>query len=228
MKTEFRPGKARTLIVWGCACSIVQCALTAEKVVTFELLGDLPGGQYFSTANDVSADGSVVVGESRSENGDQAFRWENGVMNGLGDLPGGQFQSEANGISADGSVIVGGTFHIVPGNIFEDYAYCWEDGVVTKLDDLPGGTSACVAVGISNDGEIIVGSSNSEMGSEACYWKDGDVTGLGDLPGGAFLSEAMCVSDDGFRNSELQRILVGCTFLQKESYKERKFGNDGR
>jgi len=50
----------------------------AEKVVTFELLGDLPGGEYSSIANDVSGDGSVVVGESRSEDGRQAFRWAYG------------------------------------------------------------------------------------------------------------------------------------------------------
>ena len=76
-------------------------------------LGDLPGGQIASFATAVSADGSVVVGESSSAASDccgEAFRWsvETGMMP-LGDLPGGfdHFQSSAQGVSADGSVVVG-------------------------------------------------------------------------------------------------------------------------
>ena len=38
-------------------------------------LGDLPGGDFYSTAYGVSADGSVVVGRGRSASGVEAFRW---------------------------------------------------------------------------------------------------------------------------------------------------------
>jgi probable HAF family extracellular repeat protein len=62
-------------------------------------------------ANDVSADGSVVVGWAGSaETGGLrgAFRWTDaGGTVPLGDLPGGGQVSEATGVSADGSVVVG-------------------------------------------------------------------------------------------------------------------------
>ena len=56
------------------------------NTVSFQGLGDLPGGGFWSNAVGVSADGSVVVGFSDSSASDigEAFRWENGVMTGLG------------------------------------------------------------------------------------------------------------------------------------------------
>lgn len=47
-------------------------------VVGFQGLGDLPGGNIFSQAAGVSADGSVVVGQSNSASGGEAFRWTAG------------------------------------------------------------------------------------------------------------------------------------------------------
>jgi probable HAF family extracellular repeat protein len=75
-------------------------------------LGDLAGGDFYSTATGVSADGAVVVGRSNSTSGVEAFRWTpvvNGAggMVGLGDLAGGGFDSTAYGVSADGAVVVG-------------------------------------------------------------------------------------------------------------------------
>ena len=78
-------------------------------------LGDLPGGLFYSDASGVSADGSVVVGSSKSASSGgtgtgrtEAFRWAQATgMVGLGDLPGGLFYSDASGVSADGSVVVG-------------------------------------------------------------------------------------------------------------------------
>ena len=86
-------------------------AMAASGEPAFIPLGDLSGGLYESKAYDVSADGSVVVGRSRSSgiglaDGYEAFRWSlDGGMIGLGP-PGGQF-SQATSVSADGSVIVG-------------------------------------------------------------------------------------------------------------------------
>ena len=75
---------------------------------TLRGLGDLPGGAFRSEAYDVSADGSVVVGTSHSENGWEAFRWTTQTgMVGLGDLPGGGFSSLAYSVSGNGGVIVG-------------------------------------------------------------------------------------------------------------------------
>jgi len=79
-------------------------------------LGDLPGGSFWSNVSGVSADGSVVVGQSFGAYGYEAFRWtqETGMV-GLGSLPGGLFVSGATGVSADGSVIVG---YSVGGEVF--------------------------------------------------------------------------------------------------------------
>lgn len=79
------------------------------QAASFQGLGFLPGGMFDgSTANGISADGSVVVGRSRND--EEAFRWTQATgMVGLGTLPGGAFSSFALGVSADGSVVVGTT-----------------------------------------------------------------------------------------------------------------------
>ena len=69
---------------------------------SFQGLGDLPGGVFASTDPRVCADGSVVVGWSRSGSGIEAFSWTSvGGMVGLGDQPGGAFNSFARAASAD-------------------------------------------------------------------------------------------------------------------------------
>ena len=63
-----------------------------------------------SVANDVSANGSVVVGQSTSfsPSNAEAWRWTAAAgMVGLGQLPGGVFGSSASDVSADGLVVVG-------------------------------------------------------------------------------------------------------------------------
>ena len=78
-------------------------------------LGDLPGGEYSSTAWDVSPDGSLVVGFSSTNNGFEAFVWDaaNGMRNlkslflneGL-DLTGWTL-TQAKAVSADGRTFAG-------------------------------------------------------------------------------------------------------------------------
>jgi uncharacterized membrane protein len=75
------------------------------QAASFSGLGFL-SGSISSSAADVSANGSVVVGSS----GDEAFRWTqaSGLV-GLGFVPGCNIycSSAATGVSADGSVVVG-------------------------------------------------------------------------------------------------------------------------
>ena len=72
--------------------SILFFTPTSTSAASFMGLGDLPGGDIESTANAVSADGLVVVGESESANDREAFRWTAGEgMIGLGDLTGDDF-----------------------------------------------------------------------------------------------------------------------------------------
>src|SRR3990170_6228523 len=67
-----------------------------------ENLGNLGGNS--NGANDVSSDGSVIVGFSHNSAGDPyAFRWVNGI--GMEQI--GTFYSFAQGVSGDGSTVTG-------------------------------------------------------------------------------------------------------------------------
>jgi probable HAF family extracellular repeat protein len=162
---------------------------------SFTGLGDLPGGGVSSVAHGVSTDGSVVVGQSSSASGNEAFRWTPaGEMVGLGDLPDGAFLSIARDVSADGSVVVGqGRSGVI------NEAFRWtEAGGMVGLGDLPGGGISSDAQGVSGDGSVVVGQSSSASGNEAFRWSEaGGMVGLGDLPGGGFSSFAHEVSTDG-------------------------------
>jgi uncharacterized membrane protein len=85
---------------------------------TMESLGYLPQPCCIEQARALALnpDGTVIVGDSLSfrsilppftRAGTEAFRWSDGVMEGLGDLPGGAFDSTAWGVTADGQVVVG-------------------------------------------------------------------------------------------------------------------------
>jgi probable HAF family extracellular repeat protein len=83
-----------------------QRAIRRPAAAPHENLGWLPGG-FSSVANDISADGSVVVGHSGSSAGLHAFRWTSaaGMVDlGVPPLPGADTSSAA-AISADGAVI---------------------------------------------------------------------------------------------------------------------------
>jgi PEP-CTERM putative exosortase interaction domain len=135
-------------------------------------LGDLEGGEYWSSAAATSANGSVVVGYGSSASGGEAFRWTSGGgMVGLGDLAGGTFGSTASGVSADGLVVVG------YGNSSSGQeAFRWtSEGGMVGLGDLAGGAFYSEAKGVSADGSIVVGSSSSALNSyygEAFYWTE--------------------------------------------------------
>jgi len=167
-------------------------------------LGDLPGGQYNSTAKDLSADGSVIVGGSSSVNTSFAFEaywWTSaGGMVALGDLPGGAFASDARDVSSDGSVIVGrGT----PG-VLEAFRWTSSNGMV-GLGFLPIANSS-FAEGVSGDGLVVVGASSGFGAAHAFIWDPAEgmrrlqevlVDDLGlDLTGWT-LERATAISTDG-------------------------------
>ena len=167
---------------------------------TLTALGDLPGGQFQSTASGVNSDGTVVVGRGFSDSGMEAFRWTSaGGMIGLGDLPGNPFTSIAHDVSADGSVVVGQGNGTAGGN---PEAFRWTAGPpagMIGLGDLPGGMFFSIAFDVSADGSVVVGQSNSASGNTAFRWTSGSgMVGIGDLPGGLVQS---------FANRDQQRWL---------------------
>jgi probable HAF family extracellular repeat protein len=169
-------------------------------------LGTLPGGNNYSIANGVSADGHFVVGRSKTANGQEAFIWDNiNEMQGLGDLPGGTNWSEATSISADGHVVVGSSSSA---NDFASggEAFIWDKvyGMRGLGDLLPEGstTMGSHATDVSSDGLIVVGYSYSNyaygLTYEAFLWNNVDgMRGLGFLHDGATGTYAYGVSGDG-------------------------------
>jgi probable HAF family extracellular repeat protein len=161
-------------------------------------LGILPGGAFVgSAASDVSADGSVVVGQAYGAGG-EAFRWSaaDGMV-GLGNLPGGT-SSGASGVSANGSVIVGSGRN----SSNRQEAFRWtEAGGMVGIGDLPGGSFSSAAGDISAVGSVVVGTSVGTLGfTEAFRWTESEgMIGLGDRPGPAQAhgSYAHGVSADG-------------------------------
>jgi probable HAF family extracellular repeat protein len=168
-------------------------------------LGDLTGGAVRSLAHDVSADGTVVVGESDSAPGTEAFVWtRDDGMRGLSSFSGGEFHSVATGVSGDGAVVVGySQSESSAPTGFE--AFRWTEGsVLESLGDLAGGDYSSIALAASHDGSVIVGRSASGNGpEEAFHWSSAlGMQGLADFPGGIFMSRAEDVSSDG-------KVIVG-------------------
>lgn len=182
--------------------AIATLLLTPDEChaqASFQGLGDLAGGSFFSQAYGISADGGVVVGDSHSGLGREPFAWDaaSGVMQGLGELPGTN-HSNCTGVSADGRVVVGGSSSNSSGSVSE--AFIWDAGSgMVGLGHLSGGFFRSLAHGASADGRIVVGRGHSALGNEAFIWDaaSGVMQGLGDLPGGAFSSNARAISADG-------------------------------
>ncbi len=154
-------------------------------------LGDLPGGFVGSNAYDVSADGSVIVGQSFVTNGIEAFRWtqETGMV-GLGQFADG-LASVATGVSADGSVVVGN----VEVGVGQNRGFHWtqQTGMQIIGDD----DSSVFVDAVSGDGSVAVGRWTTSNGTQAFRWtQETGMVGLGVLTGD-FSSSANGVSSDG-------------------------------
>ena len=173
-----------------------------QESINLGLLSNSESEAAVSFGDDVSADGSVVVGMSgvhpiMAAPYGEAFRWRQGSgMVGLGVLSGRSY-SRASGVSADGLVIVGRSWTGIRSTAGEAFRWTQDSGMV-GLGDLPGGIFDSSAHGISANGSVIVGASNSASGTEAFRWTQaGGMLGLGDLPSGSFDSLASGVSADG-------------------------------
>lgn len=161
------------------ALASVFATLATVPAMAQELEIHLADGAFETSASAVSADGSVVAGQSLASTleGDRAFRWTtSGGFEQLTDS-----RSFANGISADGTTIVGSI-----GEHGSTRAFRWtEAGGLVELDRLDGEASAD-AYDVSADGAVIVGRSvDPDNLFTAVRWTgDGGVESLGTLEGG--------------------------------------------
>jgi probable HAF family extracellular repeat protein len=180
------------------ALFLVAGAGRAVLAADFRGLGDLPFGRISSNATGLSADGSVVVGNSYSSDDHRAgYRWspEKGM--------------EALGVGYAGDVSEDGRTFLISGPDFPGQGNTallrfGPQGIreFQPIGLLPGGTYAG-AVGISADGSVVVGGANSSLGTQAYRWTaETGIVGLGDLEGGEVYANAWGVSGDG-------RVVVG-------------------
>lgn len=159
-------------------------------------LGELPGGTILSSATDISADGSIIVGSSVSDLGREAYRWESSTgMVGLRPDPAGEF-SYAFGISGDGKTIVGEGQ--LPNNNWDAVRWNSTEGVV-PLGAVSMVLDQAQAADVSHDGSVIVGARFDYVAYDqrAFRWDSASgVVNLPDLPGVGG-SYATAVSGDG-------------------------------
>ena len=165
--------------------SLILIGMSCCQAQTLSDLGTLGGTS--STARAISADGSVVVGQSALIGGQlKAYRWTqaSGMID-LGTLGG--TSSEARAVSADGSVIVGASRTAV--GFLRGFRWTQAGGMV-EIGTLGAGTTA---FGVSADGSVIVGGSNLSSGpSRAFLWTQAaGIINLGTLSPGWYFARGV-------------------------------------
>lgn len=170
-------------------------------------LGDLPGGEFRSTVNAMSADAQTLFGGATSERGWEAVKWSGATgPTAIPSVAGSVFE-----VSKDGSVMVG---YVTHGDEWE--AYRWTaDGGKQGLGDFPSGKTQSVAIDLTADGTIIGDGEIGDQGgshSESFIWDEfhglrsmtdvmvkdfGLVEILSEGLVGGRLSHAIGISDDG-------------------------------
>ncbi|WP_211387588.1 autotransporter domain-containing protein [Agrobacterium tumefaciens] len=183
-------GIAATMMVGSFGPTAVHAADPSAPSSATRDLGTLGGD--FSIAKAVSADGSVIVGDSELASGsERIFRWtEANGMQDLGTL-GGDF-SIAKAVSADGSVIVGDS------RLASAFTHAFRWTAANGMQDLGTlGGDFSIAKAVSADGHVIVGDGRlASAFTHAFRWTAANaMQDLGTLGGN--LSVASAVSADG-------------------------------
>lgn len=185
-KADWKPGARRATLLIVCVVAISACVASAQAApLSFQGLGDLPGGTFNSSATGVSGDGTVVSGNGTAGTATHGFRWTaGGGLTDIGDLPGGGNSSLANAVSSDGTTIAG---RGQPSG-FGFRAIRWTSGggllnlgVIELLSE---------ATALSADGSVIVG----YTGGKAFTWTSGSGMVELVLPNGG---NAQGISADG-------------------------------
>lgn len=152
-------------------------------------MGDLPTGDFNSTAYSVSTDGQVAVGRSITSNGYRAFRWSpGGTMQDLGNVSGANFQgSEAFSVSDDGKVVVG---RVTDNTLNRSFRWTPDLGMhyLVSGEELDYFSEAYV---VSGDGKVVFGRTASDTpGVQMFRWtEETGLERLGVLAAGEAIAE---------------------------------------
>ncbi|SUB82603.1 Uncharacterized protein with a C-terminal OMP (outer membrane protein) domain [Pragia fontium] len=181
------------------AVSILACftlPIQATTSDTIEMTDSATLGGSYSSASLMSADGTVITGDSETSTGaNHAFKYTaaTGIVD-LGTLGG---SANVSLISTDGQVIVGQSDTLIGDN--HVFKHTDASGMV-DLGTLGGGYSNVNAM--SADGGVIAGSADTATGENRAF-KHTDATGMVDLGTlGGTNSSAIAISADG-------RVIVG-------------------
>lgn len=165
-------------------CCLVVAVLALSAVAAMPVWGSnqasFQGVGFLTTGTDrgsevwaVSADGSVLVGWSRSTEGayNEVAKWtaENGTwaIQGLGSLS--PRNSTAIGVSRNGAVIVGWSENSAWGGRRQAFRWTEADGII-GLNDIGGTTGPSGAMAVAKDGSVI-GGYGQDGGNRGAIWK---------------------------------------------------------
>lgn len=126
------------------------------------------GGDY-ADANAVSADGTVVVGDTGNGTREVAFQWT--PAQGFVELPFDPlwYQSHAADVSSDGAIVVG--YHTRRGAEFTEQAAYWSSGFASEMS-VPLDWVTSEASAVNTDGSMIVGTATTVEGTTAPWLWD--------------------------------------------------------
>ena len=181
--------------IWATAVLASFPLPTFAQQAEFIPLGN-PAGTRSGLPRDISADGSVVVGEIVCEAGGfVAFKWtREGGIEFLSPLEQGCDDSTAYGVSADGRVIAG--FDRDGSGV--EQAMVWTDGVAETFSPLGGANDDSRIQAISDNGSVFAGAAQVNGVFQATIWNAaGEPTGLGFLEEDSTLSSLIAASANG-------------------------------
>jgi uncharacterized membrane protein len=174
------------------------------------------GNTFFTSASDVSADGSVIVGGLTGVPAPAPFRWTaaSGIqllMDGADLLTPGS----ASAVSADGTVIVGAR---VQPNV-EAFRWTAPEQVI-GLGDLPGGEYRSDATDVSADGSVVVGNSDAGNGLpglgyqlDAFFWtEETGMVSLREFLSAYGVTDHLNLSLQAYAVSASGRTIVGAAY----------------
>ena len=174
-------GASKTWTI-GAPCAAGLCSEGACVAATspFVDLGLPVDGAGSSASMSVSADGSVIVGNTGLDPIARPFRWTaaTGVVR-LPTVPG-HMDGNASSVSADGLTVVGGGG---PWDDAED-AFAWTEAAGVTTLGKPDCLGASRATTVSHDGKVVAGYvvPSATKAAVAVKWENGAATSLGLLP----------------------------------------------